>query len=120
MCDFVAQRPRFHGAGRGGRSFEALVGDESGTVMLKWFRGGDAIAKLVRKDTLLLVTGDVTRYRFSKQLSHPEIEFLAGPDAAGAGVDAPRSITPDYATPEGVHPRALRRAVGSAVPQRVQ
>ena len=36
--------------GRGGRSFEAIVGDETGTVTLKWFRGGEAIAKLVRKD----------------------------------------------------------------------
>ncbi len=115
VCDFVAQRPRFRGGGRGGRSFEALVGDESGTVMLKWFRGGDAIAKLVRKDCWLLVSGDVTRYRFSKQLSHPEIEVLAGPEEAGGEVDAPRSITPDYATPEGVHPRALRRAVQHAV-----
>ena len=115
-CDFVTTRGRFRG--RGGRSFEAIVGDETGTVPLKWFRGGESIAKLVHKNDLLLVAGDVKRYRFSKQLLHPEIEVLAG---AGADEVEPgdarelRSITPDYATPEGVHPRALRRVVQHAV-----
>jgi ATP-dependent DNA helicase RecG len=115
VCDFVAQRPRARG--RGGRSFEAVVGDETGTVTLKWFRGGESIARLVRKDVLLLVAGEVKRYRFSKQLLHPEIEVLgsAEADAAGPGGAGLRSITPDYAAPEGVHPRALRRAVQNAV-----
>jgi len=115
VCDFVAQRPRAGGRGRGGRSFEAVVGDENGVVTLKWFRGGEAIAKLVHKNGLLLVAGDVTRYRFSKQLLHPEIEVLDDADGAGAERETLRSITPDYATPEGVHPRALRRAVQHAV-----
>jgi ATP-dependent DNA helicase RecG len=120
VCDFVATRGRMRG--RGGRSFEAVVGDETGTVTLKWFRGGESIAKMVRKDASLLVAGDVKRYRFSKQLLHPEIEVLAGAEPGEAEADVAghaelRSITPDYATPEGVHPRALRRAVQHAVDQ---
>ncbi len=115
VCDFVTQRPRAYSRGRGGRSFEAVVGDEAGTVTLKWFRGGDAIAKQVRKDAWLLIAGDVTRYRFSKQLLHPEIEVLASPEDARGENEALRSITPDYATPDGVHPRALRRGVQHAV-----
>jgi ATP-dependent DNA helicase RecG len=113
-CDFVATRGRFRGRGRG---FEAIVGDETGTVTLKWFRSGESIAKQVRKDATLLVTGDVKRYRFSKQLTHPEIEVLAGDDPDPSQREDLRSITPDYSAPEGIHPRAMRRAVQHAVDQ---
>jgi ATP-dependent DNA helicase RecG len=114
-CGFGAWRGR--GAGRGGRLFEAVVGDASGTVELKWFRGGDAISRVVRKDELLLVTGDVKRYRFSKEIQHPEVDVLeAWADASeGAGSAAPRRVVPDYTAPEGLHPRGLRRAVQRAV-----
>jgi hypothetical protein len=42
VSDFVARRGRRRG-GRG-RAFEAVVGDETGTVHLKWFHGTEAIA----------------------------------------------------------------------------
>ena len=101
------------GRGRGGRMFEAVVGDDTGTVNLKWFRGGDAISKIVRKDALLLVTGDVKRYRFAKELQHPEVEAID--PQASLGESDRLAIAPIYTTPEGVHPRALRRAIGAAV-----
>jgi ATP-dependent DNA helicase RecG len=111
-CGFAGWRGR---GGRGGRMFEAVVGDESGAIKLKWFRGGDAIEKTVRKGALLLVTGEVKRYRFDREIQHPEVEALAEPGAAGEEAAAPKRIVPRYATPEGVHPRALRRAVAQAV-----
>jgi ATP-dependent DNA helicase RecG len=112
-CGFAGWRGR---GGRGGRMFEAVVGDESGAIKLKWFRGGDAIEKTVRKGALLLVTGEVKRYRFDREIQHPEVEALAEPGAAGEAAAAlPKRIVPRYATPEGVHPRALRRAVAQAV-----
>jgi ATP-dependent DNA helicase RecG len=112
VCDFVAGgRPR----GARGRRFEAVVGDESGTVALKWFRGAEAIAKQLRKDAWLLVSGDVKRYRFSKELHHPEVEALSEPQAGAAARRA--GLVPDYATPEGLHPRWLRRTVQLAVEQ---
>jgi ATP-dependent DNA helicase RecG len=98
---------------RGGRMFEATLGDETGTVQLKWFRGGEAIEKIVRKGALLLVTGDVKRYKYDKEIQHPEIELLAEPGAEAE--EPPKRIVPRYATTEGVHPRALRRAVAQAV-----
>ncbi|MBW1688368.1 MAG: ATP-dependent DNA helicase RecG [Deltaproteobacteria bacterium] len=116
VADFVSRRGR--PGGRGGRMFQAVVGDDSGTVNLKWFRGGESISKLVRKDAWLLVTGDVKRYRFSKELLHPEIERLAGPEQGEpAPLERLRSVIPDYATPEGLHPRTLRRALQAAVAQ---
>ncbi len=119
-CGFGSRRGR---AGRGaGRVFEAVVGDETGTVELKWFRGGDAIQQIVRKDERLLVTGDVKRYRFSKELQHPEIEVLEAwseespveDSSALAHANALARVVPDYVAPEGLHTRALRRAVQRA------
>ena len=109
-CAFAARRARF-----GGRVFEALVGDDTGTVTLKWFRSGDSIAKQVRKDALLLITGDVKRYRFDKELAHPEISVLADAARESAAFGDVRSVAPEYSTPEGIHPRGLRRAIASAV-----
>jgi ATP-dependent DNA helicase RecG len=113
VADFVTRRGRSFR-----RSFEAAVGDASGTVTLKWFRGGESLATQVKKGAWLLVTGDVKRYRFSKEIVHPEIELLAGPeDAKPADVAGLLSVVPEYATPEGLNPRTLRRAVGQAVKQ---
>ncbi|MFP8878048.1 MAG: ATP-dependent DNA helicase RecG [Myxococcota bacterium] len=126
-ASFSARRGRF-----GGRVFEARVGDQTGSVSLKWFRGGESLAKQVRKDVLLLVSGDVKRYRFDKELAHPEISVLSesesdvvGNDGLGVGekvlpsgaarLEDTRRIVPGYATPEGIHPRGLRRAIALAV-----
>ncbi len=112
-CDFATRRGR---GGRLGRSFEALVGDDSGTLQLKWFHGGDAITRVVRKGALLLVTGDVRRYRFAREILHPEVQSLG--DGAPDETEEPealRRIVPEYATPEGIHPRALRGLVEQAV-----
>jgi ATP-dependent DNA helicase RecG len=113
-CGFAGWRG---GGGRGGRLFEAVVGDDTGSVNLKWFRGGDAISRIVRKDELLLVTGDVKRYRFSIELQHPEVEVLEAWAGGGDGEGAvlPHRIVPDYSAPEGLNPRALRRAVQRSV-----
>jgi ATP-dependent DNA helicase RecG len=112
-CGFGTWRGR--GARRGGRIFEAIVGDDTGTVMLKWFRGGEVIARTVKKDAILLVTGDVKRYRFSKELQHPEVEALAAWPGEAPASDAPERIVPDYATPDGLNPRSWRRTVQRAV-----
>jgi ATP-dependent DNA helicase RecG len=109
-CAFAARRGRF-----GGRVFEALVGDDTGTITLKWYRGGDTLAKQVRKDALLLVTGDVKRYRFDKEIAHPETTPLADGGRDAEALVGVRSIVPDYVTPEGIHPRGLRRAIAHAV-----
>jgi len=109
-CAFSVRHGRFRG-----RVFEALVGDDTGTVTLKWFRGGDSISKQVCKDALLLITGDVKRYRFDKELAHPEISVLAAAASERAAVGEVRSVAPEYATPERIHPRGLRRAIAAAV-----
>ncbi len=111
LVDFAPVRGR---GGRFRRMLQAVVGDETGTVNLKWFRGGEALSSVVQKGASLLVTGDVRRYRFQKELLHPEVERLAD-DAGDEPTADLEEIVADYATPEGLHPRALRRLVAAAV-----
>jgi ATP-dependent DNA helicase RecG len=117
--DFVSSRGR-RGRGRhGGRAFQAVVGDDTGTVNLLWFHGGDTMHKVAEKGRWLLVTGDVRRYRFSKELVHPEIEPLPEPAQEG---DPPESgsqssVVAVYPQLEGIPSRALRRLVETTVAQ---
>ncbi|MFP6655818.1 MAG: ATP-dependent DNA helicase RecG, partial [Myxococcota bacterium] len=85
-----------------------------------WFRGGEQLAAQIVKGRWLLVSGDVRRYRFSKELIHPEIEGVPAPeeasliegalDRAGLG-----RVVPIYTAPERMNPRTLRRLIGQSV-----
>jgi ATP-dependent DNA helicase RecG len=97
----------------GGRTLHAAVADASGSIALKWFRGGESIAPRLEVGSRWLVTGEVTRYRFDKEIVHPELEKLGG-EAAAAAAPA-RGIVPDYPTPEGLNPRFVRELVARAV-----
>jgi len=116
--------------GRGGRfrrTFRALVGDETGSIMLRWFHGVDQMRESLHKGDTLLVAGEVKRFRFDKELVHPEIERLAaaedGADAADPGsrsepaldLESLAAVVPDYPSPEGIPPRTLRGFVARAV-----
>jgi ATP-dependent DNA helicase RecG len=124
--------------GRFGKIFQAVVGDEDDVVTLKWFRGGEQIANSVVKGRWLLVSGEVKRYRFSKELIHPDVEVVDAPggqgEAApsnGASAEGPAAetapvkgvsasaelgaVVPVYSAPDGMNPRTLRRLIGQAV-----
>ncbi|MBC8186884.1 MAG: ATP-dependent DNA helicase RecG [Proteobacteria bacterium] len=110
--------------GRFGKIFQAVVGDDEAVVTLKWFRGGEMLGSQVVKGRWLLVSGEVRRYRFSKELIHPEIEVVPAPASGGgspaiAEVHTARGglgrVVPVYATPEGMNPRTLRRLIGQSV-----
>jgi ATP-dependent DNA helicase RecG len=97
---------------RGGRRvLEVVVSDGSAAVGLKWFRGVRHFADRFRPGQRLLVAGDVRRYRYSKELYHPDVEWLAQEEPLSG---LPR-IVPSYSTVEGVPPRSLRRIVELAV-----
>ena len=105
--------------GRFGQMLEVVVGDEDGTVVLRWFRGVEALEPVLREGVQLGVTGDVRRYRFSKQITHPEVDILGGPedeevDPAGR-LDSLRRVVAAYPMLDGIPPRTLRRLVENAV-----
>ncbi len=116
VSDFVNTRGR---GGRFRRMLQAVVGDDGATVNLKWFRGGEALQNVVKKGNRLLVTGEVRRYRFQKELLHPEVDVLPEDgDGTAGGPDLERVVA-DYPALEGVNPRALRRLIASALTEYV-
>ena len=112
LVDFISQS-----RGRGtGKIFQAVVGDGKSTLNLKWFRGGESIARHLKKGDRLLISGDVKRYRFSKEIIHPEIERLDTGEGENADDEsAVGQVVPLYTAPEGVNPRTLRRLIELAV-----
>ena len=140
VVDWVSTRR----GGRFGKIFQAVVGDDDAIVTLKWFRGGESIANVVVKGRWLLISGDVRRYRFSKELIHPEVEVIPSPVDAEADASTERGegksegraqssaksapprdgiaaraelgrVVPIYSAPEGMNPRTLRGLIGQAV-----
>ncbi len=127
------ERQSHRAKGRNRRILEAVIADETGSVNLKWFRSLGAIERDLVRGASFLVTGDVKRYRFEKEIVHPELERIEsdasevdseGADSqvvanhSGANLEygeRHRSIVPHYPAPEGIHPRALRRLIRSAV-----
>ena len=112
--DFVGSRA----GGRMRQALQAVVGDDGSTINLMWFRGGESMERNLKPGDRLLITGDVRRYRFSKQIVHPEIERLdEGPanDVAEAEAEGLRQVVPLYTAPEKVNPRTLRRLIQTAV-----
>ncbi|MFK7897986.1 MAG: ATP-dependent DNA helicase RecG [Myxococcota bacterium] len=79
--------------GRFGKIFQAVVGDDEAVITLKWFRGGESIANQVKKGRWLLVSGEVKRYRFSKEIVHPEVEVVPGPGTIPEPVEEASSTT---------------------------
>ena len=100
---------------RPGRVLTAKVGDGTGSVELVWFRGGEALSGTLQEGARLIVSGEVKRYRFSKQLVHPDVERVddASKDPA-PGLDGLRRVVPRYSTPEGMSARALRKLIEQA------
>ncbi len=97
---------------RNGRRFlQAVVGDGTAAVHLKWFRGIAHFQDRIKPGVRLLVAGDVRRYRYAKELHHPDIEFLGEEET----IESLSRIVPSYSAVEGVPPRTLRRVVETAV-----
>ena len=108
--------------GRHRRILEVVIGDETGSINLKWFQSAGAIEKELEPGALFLVTGDVKRYRFTKEIIHPELERIGATGEAEKNgeadfeqtADRHRNIVPHYPAPEGIPPRTLRKLIRSA------
>ena len=94
----------------GRRVLEAVVTDGTAAVSLKWFRGIAHFRERLQPGQRVLVAGDVRRYRYAKELYHPDVELLAEETPVGS---LPR-IVPGYPAVEGIPPRSLRRMAAAA------
>ena len=108
-------------ATRGGRRFfEAIVGDESSSITLKWFHYNPAWMKKAWKPGRKgIFTGEVAQYGFQKEVHHPDVEWLAeGEDLQAVMARDPFNfgrIVPVYPLTEGVQQKTLRRVLKEVV-----
>jgi len=104
----------------GRRFFEAVVGDDSGSVTLKWFNGNPTFMKRVwRIGRVGLFTGEVSQFGFQHEVHHPDVEWLEeGKQLADALAADPVNfgrIVPVYPLTEGLSQKIMRRVMKEVV-----
>ncbi|MBI5442356.1 MAG: ATP-dependent DNA helicase RecG [Deltaproteobacteria bacterium] len=93
------------------RVLEGVLRDGSGFLTLKWFRGNFAwLQKGLPVGARVTGSGPVRAFLGRKEVHHPELEVLDEDEEPGPG-----RVVPVYSEVEGLHPRALRRILESAV-----
>ncbi|MDF1565222.1 MAG: ATP-dependent DNA helicase RecG [Deltaproteobacteria bacterium] len=103
---------------RRGRGFEAVVGDGSGRITVRWFRGAKWIEEKLKVGQRVALAGEVRlpgKGRTGRpEMAHPEIldpESLGGDSAA-----EDERLQPRYSEVPGIPARTLRLAIEAALP----
>ena len=90
------------------RVFEVVVGDGSGTITLKWFRGNERyLRERFKKGRQLIFSGEVRWFNYQREIHHPDVEIVDG-DMEKDYLNFKR-IVPIYSETEGLYQRTLRR-----------
>ena len=90
------------------RVFEAVVGDGSGTITLKWFRGNERYLRdRFKKGRKLIFSGEVRWFNSQREIHHPDVEVVEE-DIEKDYLNFKR-IVPIYSETEGLYQRTLRR-----------
>jgi ATP-dependent DNA helicase RecG len=111
------------------RTFNLTVGDETGTLVAKWFNFNPRFMKgRFPKGMKLILFGEVKLFQFQKEIHHPELELLEeeDPESSGENAAPPAGkeeslhfgrIVPVYSETEGLYQRQrlLRRIMKNAV-----
>jgi ATP-dependent DNA helicase RecG len=94
------------------RVFEAVVGDGSGVITLKWFAGNERyLIDRFKKGRRLIFSGEVRWFNYQKEIHHPDVEIVDG-DIEIDYLNFKR-IVPIYSETEGLHQRTLRKLMKS-------
>ncbi len=104
----------------GRRNFEVLVGDETGSVTLKWFNSNPTFMKRVWKvGRIGLFIGEVSQYGYQREVHHPDVEWLEnGKDVTAVLAADPVNfgrIVPVYPLTEGLSQKVMRRVMKEVV-----
>ena len=95
--------------------FDILVSDGTGMVAAKWFHINmpylNTLKKTFEKGKKVLLSGQVSQFRFSMEMHHPEIELFSDED----GIDHKLMITPVYPLTEGIHQKTVQKITKQAV-----
>ena len=92
------------------RVFEAVVGDGSGVITLKWFAGNERyLIDRFKKGRKLIFSGEVGWFRDQREIHHPDVEMV-DEDIEKDYLNFKR-IVPIYSETEGLHQRTLRKLI---------
>lgn len=95
------------------RVFEMVVGDESGSIIAKWFNlSGAYLKRKFEQGQQVIISGKVEAFRYQKEMYHPDIEVIED------GEDEQREfarIVPKYSETEGLHQKTIRRIMKQVV-----
>ncbi len=95
------------------RVFEVIVGDGTGTLTLKWFRGSEEYLKTrFKKGRRVIISGEVRLFKHQKEIHHPDMEI------ADHIEDDPlhfKRIVPIYSEPEGLYQKTIRKIMKGVV-----
>lgn len=104
----------------GRRFFEVLVGDDTGSVTLKWFNSNPTFMKRVWKvGRVGLFTGEVSQFGYQREVHHPDVEWLEDgkciADVLAADPVNFGRIVPVYPLTEGLSQKVMRRIMKEVV-----
>ncbi len=95
------------------RVFQAVVGDGSGTMTLKWFHGNERYLRdRFKKGRQLIFSGEVRWFNAQREIHHPDVEIVDDGDVEKDYLNF-RRIVPIYSETEGLYQRTLRRLMKS-------
>lgn len=104
----------------GRRVFEALVRDDSGTIVCKWFHANAVWMKRTWKvGRIGVFSGEVNQFGFRREVHHPDVEWLPeGGELQALLQSDPANfgrIVPVYPLTEGIHQKTMRRVMREVV-----
>ncbi|HXE98494.1 MAG TPA: ATP-dependent DNA helicase RecG [Dongiaceae bacterium] len=104
----------------GRRVFEAVVGDETGTIACKWFNANAVWMKRTWKiGRAGVFSGEVNQFGYQREVHHPDVEWLPEGGRLQALLDSDPvnfgRIVPVYPLTEGIHQKTMRRVMREVV-----
>jgi len=91
------------------RSTEAVLGDETGNIRAVWFNQ-PWVAKQLKTNSRIALSGRVTEFNFSKVFENPEWELINEKELLHTG-----RLVPVYQLTQGLYPRQVRAWIKSAL-----
>lgn len=96
--------------------FEVTIGDDSGTIVAKWFnttRSSCAyLQKKFKRGQELIISGKVDAFFSQKEISHPDVELIEDEEKNCLHFNR---IVPTYSETEGLHQKVLRKIMKEVV-----
>ncbi len=104
----------------GRRVFEAVVQDDSGTILLKWFHANGAWLKRTWQiGRQGVFSGEITSFGYRLELHHPDVDWIEkGRTVAEVMAADPVNfgrIVPVYPLTEGLHQKVMRRVMHQVI-----